>query len=144
MLKLPVGIQTFSELREEGYVYVDKTKYIYEMVTKGKPYFLSRPRRFGKSLLVSTLKELFEGNKKLFKGLYIYDKWNWDEKYPVIALDFSGNKYKTLNDLKEKINDIINRKAREFQVEIYSKTIGEQFTDLITGVYEKSGKEVVF
>ena len=90
MLKLPVGIETFSELREEGYVYVDKTQYIHKLVNEGKPYFLSRPRRFGKSLLLSTMEELFKGNKKLFEGLYIFDKWDWNEKYPVITINLAG------------------------------------------------------
>ena len=75
MKKLPIGISAFSKLIKNDYIYVDKTKYIYEMVNIGKIYFLSRPCRFGKSLLVSTFEELFKGNKKLFEGLYIYDKW---------------------------------------------------------------------
>lgn len=143
MQKLPVGIQTFSEIREKGYIYIDKTKYIYKIATEGKPYFLSRPRRFGKSLLLSTFKELFEGNKKVFKGLYIYDKWNWNEKYPVLLLDFGGGDYGSLEKLEDTINDIIHRKAREFEVEIYSKTLGGKFTDLITEIYKKTGNKVV-
>lgn len=143
MKKLPIGIQTFSEIQEKDYIYVDKTKHIHKLATEGKVYFLSRPRRFGKSLLVSTLKELFKGNKKLFKGLFIYDKWNWDEKYPVIVLDFGGGNYETAKDLEDKINNIIHRKARDFEVEIFSNTIDEKFTDLITGIYNKTKKEVV-
>ncbi|MBZ4672685.1 MAG: hypothetical protein JG762_915, partial [Deferribacteraceae bacterium] len=78
MKKLPIGVQTFRKIREEDYIYVDKTKEAYELVNNYIYIFLSRPRRFGKSLFLDTLKELFEGNKKLFEGLYIYDKWNWD------------------------------------------------------------------
>ena len=74
MKPLPIGIQTFSELIEGNYLYIDKTKYIYDLVNTGKFYFLARPRRFGKSLLLTTLKALFLGKKELFKGLYIYDK----------------------------------------------------------------------
>ena len=70
--KLPVGIQTFKDIIEDDYVYIDKTKYIYNLITSGKVYFLSRPRRFGKSLLISTLKEIFDGNKEIFKDLWIY------------------------------------------------------------------------
>ena len=88
MQKLPIGIQTFSEIQEENYVYVDKTKYVHKLVTQGKGYFLSRPRRFGKSLLLTTIEELFKGNKGLFKGLYIYDNWPLEEKHPIIHLDF--------------------------------------------------------
>ena len=143
MQKLPIGTQSFSILRNNNYLYVDKTKYIYKMIEDGRVYFLSRPRRFGKSLLITTIKELFEGNKKLFEGLYIHDKWNWEEKYPVIILDFGGGNYKTPNDLENKINNIIHRRAREFEVEIFSNTIDEKFTDLITGVYNKTGEKVV-
>jgi predicted AAA+ superfamily ATPase len=73
---LPIGMQTFEKLRDNNAVYVDKTKHIYELISTGRVYFLSRPRRFGKSLLISTLKELFKGNEELFEGLYIYDKWD--------------------------------------------------------------------
>ena len=75
---LPLGVQTFSEVRSSGDYYVDKTAYAHKMATEGKCYFLSRPRRFGKSLFVSMLKELFEGNEKLFEGLLIHDRWDWN------------------------------------------------------------------
>jgi len=75
MKKLPIGLQTFSEIIQENYYYVDKTEFAYKLLTKGKYYFLSRPRRFGKSLFLDTLTEIFLDNKELFKGLYIYDKW---------------------------------------------------------------------
>jgi hypothetical protein len=143
MQKLPAGIQTFSEIIEDDYVYIDKTKYIHEITSKGKSYFLSRPRRFGKSLFLSTLKNLFEGNKKLFEGLYIYDKWDWNETYPVIHIDLAGRNYKTLSELETKLNNIINRIARNFQVKIYGDSVDEKFTDLITGIYKKTNKKVV-
>ncbi|MDR1819662.1 MAG: AAA family ATPase [Methanobrevibacter sp.] len=82
--RIYVGTQTFEFLRENDYLYVDKTKEIHKLIHSEKIVFLSRPRRFGKSLLVSTFKNLFSGNKKLFEGLYIYDHWNWDKSYPVI------------------------------------------------------------
>ncbi|MDR1341294.1 MAG: AAA family ATPase, partial [Prevotellaceae bacterium] len=84
MKKLPIGIQSFSDLRSKDYLYVDKTESIYRMVSRGKAYFLSRPRRFGKSLLISTFDALFSGRKDLFEGLYIYDKWDWTKQYPVV------------------------------------------------------------
>ena len=93
MQKLPIGIQSFSELRSKGYLYVDKTKQILKLLEGLKVYFLSRPRRFGKSLLISTLKELFLGNKELFEGLYIQGKIEWDF-HPVIHLDFTATDYK--------------------------------------------------
>ncbi len=89
MKKLPIGIQTFSEIREENYVYVDKTKEALELIKSYKYVFLSRPRRFGKSLFVSTLKAIFEGKRELFKGLYIYDKYDFS-KYPVIKISWAG------------------------------------------------------
>ncbi len=82
MKKLPIGIQTFSEIITENYVYVDKTQIAYKLIQNGKYYFLSRPRRFGKSLFLDTLKNIFEGNKKFFKGLYIHDKWDFKKTYP--------------------------------------------------------------
>ncbi|MDR3062777.1 MAG: AAA family ATPase, partial [Methanobrevibacter sp.] len=101
MKKLPTNIGTFSTLIENDYLYVDKTEYIFKMIEPGQKFFLSRPRRFGKSLLVSTLKELFSANKKLFKDLYIYDKWDWTKSYPVIHLDFSVISYTNPEELKE-------------------------------------------
>ncbi|MDR2286399.1 MAG: AAA family ATPase, partial [Prevotellaceae bacterium] len=77
MKRLPVGIQSFEDLRDNGYLYVDKTEDIYRLILSGKIFFLSRPRRFGKSLMISTIQAIFEGRKDLFNGLYIYDKWNW-------------------------------------------------------------------
>ncbi|MBD1401868.1 AAA family ATPase, partial [Pelovirga terrestris] len=88
LAKLPIGIQTFSKIREGDYTYVDKTPLIHRLVTEGSYYFLSRPRRFGKSLLVSTLQDLFEGRRELFKGLDIEDKWDWETTYPVIKISF--------------------------------------------------------
>ncbi|MDR0911128.1 MAG: AAA family ATPase [Methanobrevibacter sp.] len=143
MQKLPIGRQNFKKLRENNYLYVDKTKYIFEMINRGDINFLSRPRRFGKSLLISTLKELFKGNKNLFKGLYIYDKWKWEETNPVIVLAFGGGEYDSAISLNNYIKDMLNNKAREFQVELYIKTLGGKFTDLITGVYTKTKKDVV-
>ncbi|MDR3093338.1 MAG: AAA family ATPase, partial [Bacteroidales bacterium] len=88
MEKLPIGIQSFEKLRSEDYLYVDKTKEIYQL-TSSNIVFLSRPRRFGKSLLISTIGELYKGNKSLFEGLYIYDKWDWTQQYPVLRIDWT-------------------------------------------------------
>ena len=89
--KLPIGISTFSEIIEQNYLYIDKTKEAHQLITSYKYAFLSRPRRFGKSLFIDTLQEIFEGNRKLFKGLYIYDKWDFEDKYPVIKINWGGN-----------------------------------------------------
>ncbi len=90
MKKLPIGIQTFSQIIENDYVYVDKTRIAYDLIESGKYYFLSRPRRFGKSLFVDTLQSLFQGEKELFEGLFVFDKWDWEKKYPVIKISFGG------------------------------------------------------
>ena len=102
--KLPIGIQTFKEIREADYYYVDKTAFAFELVEKGKYYFLSRPRRFGKSLFLDTLKELFEGNEELFKGLYVHDKWDWSVQYPVIRLSFGGGVLGARTHLEESLH----------------------------------------
>ena len=92
--KLPLGIQTFRRMREENRYYVDKTAFCWRLVEEGDRYFLSRPRRFGKSLFLDTLKELFEGNEPLFRGLYVHDKWTWSVRYPVVRLSFGSGTFR--------------------------------------------------
>jgi hypothetical protein len=89
--KLPLGLQDFRGIIEGGYKYIDKSKYLYQMASMGKYYFLSRPRRFGKSITVSMLYELYNGSRELFKGLWIEDKWDWSRKNPVIRLTLTGS-----------------------------------------------------
>ena len=91
--RLPIGLQTFRELRERGCYYVDKTGFLARLVDEGKHHFLSRPRRFGKSLLLDTLKELFEGNEPLFDGLAIHARWDWSVRRPVVRLDYAGGNF---------------------------------------------------
>jgi hypothetical protein len=88
--KYPIGIQSFDKLREENFLYIDKTPYLHDLVNSAGYYFLSRPRRFGKSLFVNTIEALFQGKKDLFKGLFIEDKWNWEQTNPVIKISFSN------------------------------------------------------
>ena len=107
--KLPAGIQTFRKIRDEGYYYVDKTAQIHLLVTHYNHCFLSRPRRFGKSLLVDTLKELFEGNKPLFRGLAIHDKWDWTVRHPVLRLSFAGGTFRRPGSLEAYFNDQLTR-----------------------------------
>ena len=94
--RLPIGMQAFREVREEDCYYVDKTPYIARLLDEGKHYFLSRPRRFGKSLFLDTLKELFEGTEAPFTGLHIHDRgdWDWSARHPVVRLDFAGGSFK--------------------------------------------------
>ena len=94
MKKLGLGIQELSQFKEKNLIYVDKTDIIHKLIEDGKYYFLSRPRRFGKSLLINTIYELFSGNKALFQECSIYKKWNWEEKYPVIKISFSEVDYR--------------------------------------------------
>jgi len=143
MKQLPIGIQTFSEIREQNYLYIDKTKEIYELISRYKYAFLSRPRRFGKSLLLSTLKEVFEGNKKLFEGLDIYDKWDWDDRYPVIKIDFNGN-LRTAKQVENRIHDILISNQNRLQVECNKiEAYDSCFEELIVKSYEKYQKRVV-
>src|SRR5574344_1601356 len=105
--KLPIGIQTFSKIREDNFVYVDKTDIAYNLIEKYQYVFLSRPRRFGKSLFVDTLRNIFEGNKEYFKDLEIENKWNWEVKYPVIHIAFSDGTYRNLDELTDKFEQNI-------------------------------------
>ncbi|MDR0911260.1 MAG: ATP-binding protein [Methanobrevibacter sp.] len=140
---LPTDIAVFSTMRENDYIYVDKTKQIYELIQPGKKYFLSRPRRFGKSLLLDTLKELFEGNKKLFKGLYIEDKWDWSKTYPVLHLDMSGQDVKSPKIFKNSLNDLINKIAKDNSISLITKEMKLKFSELIEELSKKYGKKIV-
>jgi len=144
MKKLPIGRQDFSIIQGKNYLYVDKTKYIYEMIETGDINFLSRPRRFGKSLLVSTLEELFRGNKKLFEGLYIYDKWDWEDKYSIIKLDFGEISHDSYSNLKRSLIKFLKDKAAVESIELEDiDLIPDKFSELIKKLYEKTGKQVV-
>ena len=100
-LELPVGNASFRSIRDWGFYYVDKTSHIWSLAQRPGYYFLSRPRRFGKSLLVSTLKELFEGNEKLFRGLYIHDRWDWKVRNPVVRLSLNEELLEAVSDLAQ-------------------------------------------
>jgi len=143
MLKLPIGLQDFESLREEGFLYVDKTKDIYKLL-EGKVFFLSRPRRFGKSLLVNTLKELFRGKKHLFKGLWIEDKIEW-RKHPVISLDFSAMDYHNLG-LEAELQRVLKKSAKSYQISLEeksSKTLFEELIEKLAQKGETEGKVVI-
>ncbi len=143
MKKLPIGIQTFKDIREEDYLYIDKTDIAYNLINSYKYIFLSRPRRFGKSLFLDTLQNIFEGNKELFKDLAIYDKWDWEVKYPVIKLDFFGD-LRSANSLKKTIFFILksNQKKLDLKCEEIDE-IGLCFEELIQKAYKKYNQKVV-
>ena len=142
--KLPIGIQTFREIREDRCYYVDKTAYAKRLAEEGKQYFLSRPRRFGKSLFLDTLKELFEGNEALFRGLYVHDKWDWSVRHPVLRLSFGGGHFKQPGYLEEDVTD---------QLEVLEERTGARprptrpppvrFRRLIEASSERAGQRAV-
>ena len=115
--KLPIGIQTFSKIREDDYIYIDKTDIAYELINSYQYVFLARPRRFGKSLFLDTLKNIFEGNQEHFKGLAIEPKWDWDTKYPVIFL-IMNDEFLMLNDLKRDVVNQLQDIAKEHSIEL--------------------------
>ncbi|MFY8012804.1 MAG: AAA family ATPase, partial [Saprospiraceae bacterium] len=143
MKNLPLGISTLSLLLESNGIYVDKTEYAFNLIKTPGRFFLSRPRRFGKSLFVDTLKEIFEGNHKLFEGLYIYDKWDWTKKYPVIKIDFAEGMLKSRKDLDEKIHEILFLNEKNLGVTTVNKSISGRFAEIIKGTREKYGERVV-
>jgi hypothetical protein len=141
---LPIGISDFKELIQGNFIYVDKTEYIYNLINSGKYYFLSRPRRFGKSLLLSTIRYLFENHKELFKGLYIENKWNWNETYPVIRISFAIDLLKK-EDYKKRIIQELLKNYLNNELDTFQKTEDEVelFENLIINIYRKHKKKVV-
>ena len=131
MKRLPLGIQTFSEIITNDYLYIDKTKDIATLIGSGKYFFLSRPRRFGKSLLVSTLKEIFSGNRELFKDLYIYDKIEW-QQHPVLSIDFSYITYdKSIEIFEDSLAHHLDTIASEYNVKLEMTALKDKFKELI-------------
>jgi hypothetical protein len=143
MKKLPIGIQSFSDLRGNDYLYVDKTEDIYRLIASGKIYFLSRPRRFGKSLLISTMEELFKGTQDLFEGLYVYDKWDWTQQYPVIRIDWTNIMHGTKKEIEQDMSDFLKRKARFYGMTLISEYAASLFSELIELLHRKTGQKVV-
>ena len=141
--RLPIGIQTFRKIQEENCYYVDKTPHIRRMINEGTHYFLSRPRRFGKSLFLDTLKELFEGNEPLFEGLHIHDHWDWSVRYPVVRLDFSSGNYQGSDDLREEVTAQLNVLENEAKVSPRDESASARLRHLMKLLHEQSGQRVV-
>ena len=143
--RLPIGVQSFESLRQGGFVYVDKTKYIYDLVRQSKQYFLSRPRRFGKSLFLSTLKAYWEGKRELFEGLAIAELEKDNEKafepYPVFYFDFNGQNYQD-----RALEDVLDGILSEWE-ELYgcekNGALSDRFKRLMRSAEEKTGKKCV-
>jgi len=141
--RLPISISTFKKIIEGDYLYIDKTKEAYDVISNNNYAFLSRPRRFGKSLFLDTLKEIFQGNRELFKGLYIYDKWDWSVQYPVIKISFSGD-LRNIEGVKRNIRNTLKYNQRNLgivcdEIQEYDTC----FSDLISHAYVKYNQRVV-
>ena len=150
--KLPIGIQSFEKLRRDGYLYIDKTLFIWKLVQTSSPYFLSRPRRFGKSLFLSALSAYFLGQKELFTDLYLEqaeeeqavleNRAAWQE-YPVFYLDFNTGNYNCMEALQENLNIFLSRLEDIYGKEAIEETPPKRFEGLLKRAYEKTGKQVV-
>jgi hypothetical protein len=141
-MKYPIGIQDFRKIREGDYHYIDKTELIYELLSRGSNYFLTRPRRFGKSLLISTIKEIFRGSRDLFKDLWIEDKWDWDTKYLAVDLDFTQIDFHNI-ELAQWIIQKLNDSASEIEINLEGETLKEQFEDLLQKSIRKNKRVVL-
>ena len=140
--KLPTGIQSFVKLRNEGCYYVDKTPYMHQLIEQGSYYFLSRPRRFGKSLFLDTLQQLFEGRRELFEGLFIEDKWDWQTTYPVVRFSFGSGIMQNREQLDNSINDQLARNAKRLDVTLTAISIPGRFHELLMNTQQKYGQNV--
>ncbi len=138
------GVQSFEVMRTQDYLYVDKTRHIYRMVTEGTFYFLSRPRRFGKSLLVSTLKCLFQGRKELFEGLWIAEQCDWDwQEFPVITIDFNTIPGKTPEELQQGLLFHLKKTAQHYGITLEAPLLDLQFEELILSLAKAANQQVV-
>ena len=142
-MKYPIGIQSFDQIREDGFVYVDKTDLIYDLVMNGKIYFLSRPRRFGKSLLVSTLACYFQGRKELFDGLAIASLEKDWLQYPIFRVDFNGGNYTREAELEKSIETYIAKWEVEYGKDPLETTTGDRFKGVLQRAYQKTGQRAV-
>ena len=142
-MKYPIGIQSFDRIIEGGFVYVDKTDLVYSLVQEGKTYFLNRPRRFGKSLLVSTLKNYFLGRRELFKGLKIEKlEKEWAE-HPVFHIDFNGDNFTQAGVLERKIEGRIGMWEEEYGRDANALTVGDRFVEVLRRAHERTGRRCV-
>lgn len=140
--KYPIGLQSFRDIREGGYLYVDKTEVIHRLVDAGKYYFLSRPRRFGKSLLVDTIEELFNGSEELFKGLWIHDRWDWSKTNPVIHFNFADMGVRTMG-LEDAILKGLAENAQRLGITLSADRYDQQFRELIEKTAALHGQAVI-
>ena len=140
--RLPIGIQTFRKIRDDNCYYVDKTAYIRRLLDEGTHYFLSRPRRFGKSLFLDTLKEVFEGNEPLFAGLYIHDRWDWSLRHPVLRLSFGSGNFKVPGYVETNLMAQLDAVERRTGVASDYATGAERFAHLLEELHDQAGQSV--
>jgi hypothetical protein len=139
--KLPIGIQSFQEIRAGGYAYVDKTPYIASLVREGKYYFLSRPRRFGKSLFIDTLDCAFSGRSDLFTGLYLHSVesgWDFSNTYPVLRIDFAGGTLRSSSDLTNRLHRILDNWENKYSLGPSNGSPGDRLLPLIPHISKKT------
>ena len=141
--KLPIGIQTFREIREDNCYYVDKTRLILQLVQEGKYYFLSRPRRFGKSLLIDTIAELFAGSRALFDGLYCSDQWDWSRQFTVIRISFTEGVLGGAAGLDQRLREILASEQRRLGIVCINQSLAGILSELIESAHAQSGQRVV-
>ena len=141
--KLPIGIQTFRTIREDGCYYVDKTAFIRRLLDEGTHYFLSRPRRFGKSLFLDTCKELFEGSEALFEGLAVHDRWNWSVRHPVVRLSFGSGSFTAPGDVQARVTEQLAAIERREEVASACGTEAGRMASLLEALHERTGQRVV-
>ena len=142
-MKYPIGIQNFEDLRRNGYAYVDKTQFVYKLADEGKYYFLSRPRRFGKSLFLSTLEAYFQGKKELFKGLAIYEKETEWKQYPIFHIDLNTANFREEGCLYNVLNDYLTAWEDKYGTRESEVTLPLRFKGVIARAAEKEGRNVV-
>ena len=141
--RLPIGIQTFRKVRDDGCYYVDKTAFMHRLAAEGTHYFLSRPRRFGKSLFLDTLKELFEGNEALFEGLDVHDRWDWSVRHPVVRLDFGAGHFHKPGHLEANVMEQLAGIERRTGVACEYRTAPGRFANLLEALHDEAGQRVV-
>ena len=139
---LPIGIQTFREVRERDCYYVDKTAWIRRLLDEGKHYFLSRPRRFGKSLLLDTCKELFEGSEALFEGLAIHEHWDWSQRHPVVRLDFGSGHFQGPGELRTEVTDRLRAMEDEAGITTHPDSVPGRFGHVLESLHRRTGRRV--
>ncbi|MBS3780378.1 MAG: AAA family ATPase [Desulfovermiculus sp.] len=143
MKKLPIGIYNFSEIVTEGYYYVDKTAYVHQLAHAGKYYFLSWPRRFGKSLFVDTLRYAFEGRRELFKGLYLENAWDFEQVYLVLSFSLGRGRVTSLEELNIRLFSLLDDQAQRHGMQCTYELVADRFAELIRKLQEKAGRRLV-